>query len=74
MHVHVFSAGSSEIRPLLLLRDHLRENERDSELYVRTKRELANRNWPSVDHYADAKTGVVEGILVRAAAGPARQY
>lgn len=71
--VHVFSAGSKEIRRLLLLRDHPRESERDRELYARTKRELANRDWPSVDHYADAKTGVVEGILVRAAAGPSQQ-
>ena len=67
MHVHVFSASSREIRRLLLLRDHLRENEADRELYANTKRELASRDWPSVQHYADAKTEVVEGILARAA-------
>jgi GrpB-like predicted nucleotidyltransferase (UPF0157 family) len=67
VHVHVYSEGSVEIGRYLVLRDHLRENEGDRELYARTKRELASRDWPSMDHYADAKTGVVEGILARAA-------
>ena len=66
VHVHVLSPGSKEVERLLLLRDHLRENERDRELYVRTKRELASRDWPTMQHYADAKTDVVEGILARA--------
>ena len=73
VHVHVFSMGSKEIQRLLLLRDHLREDEEDRELYARTKRELASRDWPSMQHYADAKTGVVEDIFARAAAGPSRQ-
>jgi GrpB-like predicted nucleotidyltransferase (UPF0157 family) len=68
VHLHVFSAGSPEIERYLLLRDHLRENEEDRELYARTKRELAGRDWPSMQHYAEAKTGVIEGIIARAAA------
>ena len=67
VHLHVFSAGSPEIERYLLLREQLRENEEDRELYARTKRELASRNWPSMQHYAEAKTGVIEGILARAA-------
>jgi GrpB-like predicted nucleotidyltransferase (UPF0157 family) len=67
VHVHVFSVGSKEIERLLLLRDRLRGNERDRELYASTKRKLASRDWPSMQHYADAKSGVVEGILKRAA-------
>ena len=67
VHVHVYSAGSAEIRRYLLLRDHLRQDEEDRELYASTKRELASRDWPSVDHYARAKTEVVEGIISRAA-------
>ena len=50
--MHVYSAGSKEIGRYLLLRDRLREDERDRELYAKTKRELARREWPSVDHYA----------------------
>ena len=67
VHVHVFSAGSPEIGRYLLLRDHLREDAEDRELYARTKRDLASRSWPSMDHYAEAKTKVVEGIIARAA-------
>ena len=66
-HVHVFSAGSPEIERYLLLRNHLREDADDRELYTRTKRDLASRDWPSMDHYAEAKTEVVEGIVARAA-------
>jgi GrpB-like predicted nucleotidyltransferase (UPF0157 family) len=68
VHVHVFSVGSQEIERYLLLRDHLRENEEDRKLYARTKRELASRDWPSMQHYAEAKTEVIEGIIARAAA------
>jgi GrpB-like predicted nucleotidyltransferase (UPF0157 family) len=66
VHVHVFSPGSREVERLLLLRDHLRRNEEDRALYADTKRELASRDWPSMQHYADAKTEVVEDILTRA--------
>ena len=68
VHVHVFSAGSGEIERYLLLRECLREDEGDRELYARTKRELARKEWPSVDHYAEAKTEVIEDIIARAAA------
>ena len=73
VHVHVYSAGSKEIGRYLLLRERLREDERDRELYARAKRELASRDWPSVDHYAEAKTEVVEGILARAAERDSRE-
>jgi GrpB-like predicted nucleotidyltransferase (UPF0157 family) len=65
VHVHVFSPGAEEVERLLLLRDHLRHNKEDRELYAGTKRELASRDWPSMQHYADAKTGIVEAILAR---------
>ena len=72
VHVHVFSPGSREGERLLLLRDHLRHSEEDRELYAGTKRELATKDWPSMQHYADAKTGIVEDILTRAS-GSSRQ-
>ena len=68
VHVHVYSSGSPEIDRYLLLRDRLREDEEDRELYARTKRDLATRSWPSMQHYAEAKSGVIEGIIARAAA------
>ena len=67
VHVHVFSVGSKEIERYLLLRERLREDEGDRELYARTKRELASMEWPSMQHYAEAKTEVIEGIIARAA-------
>ena len=70
VHLHVYSSGSPEIQRYLLLRDHLRVNMEDRELYARTKRDLAGRDWHNTDHYAAAKTEVVEGILARAAARP----
>ena len=68
VHVHVFSPGSPEIDRYLLLRDHLRRDEEDRAIYARTKRDLASRDWPSMQHYAEAKTEVIEGIIARAAA------
>jgi GrpB-like predicted nucleotidyltransferase (UPF0157 family) len=67
VHVHVYSTGSGEIGRYLQLRDHLRTDREDRELYASTKLELAKGDWPSVDHYGEAKTEVVEGILTRAA-------
>jgi hypothetical protein len=38
-------------------------NESDRLLYERTKRDLAARSWKNAQHYADAKTAVVEEIF-----------
>jgi GrpB-like predicted nucleotidyltransferase (UPF0157 family) len=73
VHLHVYSVGSPEIGRYLLLRERLREDEEDRELYARTKRELARRDWPSMQQYAEAKTEVIEGIISRAAAARAPQ-
>jgi GrpB-like predicted nucleotidyltransferase (UPF0157 family) len=73
VHVHVFSPGSKQVERLLLLRDRLRDNKVDRELYASTKRELASRDWPSMQHYADAKTGIVEDILARASSSSREQ-
>jgi len=69
VHVHVYSPDSPEIERYLLLRDRLRENDEDRELYARTKRDLTSREWPSMEHYAEAKTEVIEGIITRALGG-----
>jgi GrpB-like predicted nucleotidyltransferase (UPF0157 family) len=62
----VFSAGSPELDRMVGFRDWLRTHDDDRELYERTKRELAARVWRHVQHYADAKTAVVEEIIARA--------
>jgi GrpB-like predicted nucleotidyltransferase (UPF0157 family) len=38
----------------------LRSNAPDRQLYERTKRELARKNWKYTQNYADAKTAVVD--------------
>ena len=66
VNVHVFYEGCEEIARMLAFRDHMRVNDADRELYERTKRELAAREWEFVQDYADAKTDVVKEIVARA--------
>jgi GrpB-like predicted nucleotidyltransferase (UPF0157 family) len=68
VNLHVFSAGCPEIHRMVRFRDHLRSNPDDRKLYEATKRELAARTWKFTQHYADAKTRVVEEIMARAMA------
>ena len=51
---------------MVRFRDWLRTSDTDRELYERTKRELAARDWKYMQQYADAKTGVVDEIMTRA--------
>ena len=67
INLHVFSSGCSEINRILSFRDWLRSNEADRDLYERTKRDLAEKEWADVQDYADAKSAVIEEILARAA-------
>jgi GrpB-like predicted nucleotidyltransferase (UPF0157 family) len=69
LNLHVFSVGCPEIDRMLLFRNWLRSHPEDRELYERTKRELASRTWKYTQHYADAKTAVVQEILARARQG-----
>jgi len=68
VNLHVFTIGSGEIDRMLLTRDRLRADTADRELYARTKRELAQRQWRYVQEYADAKTAVIDKIIARARA------
>jgi GrpB-like predicted nucleotidyltransferase (UPF0157 family) len=68
--LHVFPPECPEVDRMLLLRDWLRANDSDGELYARTKRELGAKEWKYVQNYADAKTAVVKEILARARTGP----
>lgn len=66
LNLHVFSSGCAEIERMLRFRDRLRRNAADRDLYARTKLELAHREWRFTQHYAEAKTEVIEEILARA--------
>jgi len=66
VNLHVFSAGCPEIDRMLAFRDWLRNSESDREFYARSKRELAQREWKHTQNYADAKTAVIEEIILKA--------
>jgi len=68
INLHVFTAGSTEIDRMLVFRDWLRGNDGDREAYLRVKRDLAQRTWRHVQHYADAKTAIIHQIMDRACA------
>jgi GrpB-like predicted nucleotidyltransferase (UPF0157 family) len=69
INLHVFTDGSEEISRMILFRDHLRGDPDDRALYESVKRDLAARQWETVQDYADAKSTVVGEILKRALAG-----
>ena len=66
VNLHVFSAGEAEIDRMVLFRDWLRSHDDDRDAYLRVKRDLAQRTWRHVAHYADAKTAIVQEIMARA--------
>ena len=66
VHIHVYSAGCPEIQRNLIFRNRLRKNAEDRTRYERTKRELATKDWPDMNAYAEAKTSVIESIIAAA--------
>jgi GrpB-like predicted nucleotidyltransferase (UPF0157 family) len=68
VNLHTFTDGCPEIERMTGFRDYLRTHDDERDLYLATKRDLAGREWRYVQHYADAKTAVVESIIARAAA------
>ncbi len=69
INLHIFSLGCPEIDRMLLFCDWLRSNASDRRLYECTKWGLARQNWKYTQNYADAKTSVVEEILIRVQGG-----
>jgi GrpB-like predicted nucleotidyltransferase (UPF0157 family) len=66
VNLHVFTAGSHEIRRMLAFRDRCRTHPEELALYAETKQALAGQVWRHVQHYANAKGEVVEAIIARA--------
>ena len=57
---------TSEIDRMLRFRDWLRTNDADRDKYAQVKRNLAKNKWRHVQHYADAKTSIIQKIMERA--------
>ena len=66
VNVHVWPSGSPSIAADLAFRDRLRESAEDRAAYEALKRELATRDWPDVNRYAEAKGPLIREILARA--------
>jgi GrpB-like predicted nucleotidyltransferase (UPF0157 family) len=69
VNLHVFATGSAEAERMLLFRDWLRIRADEVEGYAAVKKDLAAQEWEYVQDYADAKSVVVEEILLRARSG-----
>ena len=65
VHVHIWEDGASEVARHLAFRDRLRASAADRQAYERLKRELAQREWDDVNHYAEAKGELIRAILAR---------
>jgi GrpB-like predicted nucleotidyltransferase (UPF0157 family) len=66
VHIHVCPLDSGWERRHLLFRDWLRHSDEDRRLYGQAKADLARRDWPTMNHYADAKSEVIIDITNRA--------
>lgn len=69
VHVHVLAEDGLEVDRHLAFRDQLRRSREDRQRYERLKRSLAEREWPDMNDYADAKGPLIEEILARARPG-----
>ena len=65
VHVHVWPSGHPDIAAQLAFRDRLRASPEDRAAYEALKRELASRDWPDMNHYADAKGKLIREIRAR---------
>ena len=66
VNLHVFPPACEEVDRMVAFRDHLRADPADRARYESAKRALARRDWPTVQHYADAKSDVIADIMTRA--------
>jgi GrpB-like predicted nucleotidyltransferase (UPF0157 family) len=65
VNLHCYPPEDAEVRKYLIFRERLRANDADRDLYERTKRKLAEREWPDINYYAEAKGPVIREILAR---------
>jgi GrpB-like predicted nucleotidyltransferase (UPF0157 family) len=68
VHVHLYERGDAAVDEYLLLRDHLRADAADRDLYEGVKRDLIGRRWDDMNDYAEAKNDVIQAIKARARA------
>lgn len=62
-NVHLHERGDPALEERVRLRDRLRADPAARRRYEDVKRSLAGRQWPDVNHYAEAKGPVIRAIL-----------
>jgi GrpB-like predicted nucleotidyltransferase (UPF0157 family) len=62
VHIHVCRTGSDWERRHLLFRDWLKHDKADREAYQKLKEGLVKRVWETMNHYADAKSDLIQEI------------
>ena len=70
VHLHVFGPDAAEVDRMLAFRDTLRTDTSAKQRYERVKRRLVRREWPTMQHYADAKSDAMNDILRKSGDGP----
>ena len=70
-NVHVYAEGDDEVHAYLRFRDQLRRDAEDRRRYEDLKRSLAQREWPDINYYAEAKGDLIREIIGRAPTRPA---
>jgi GrpB-like predicted nucleotidyltransferase (UPF0157 family) len=63
VNVHCYAPDDDEVAKYRLLRGHLRRNPGARREYEATKRALAGREWPDMNHYAEAKGPTIRKLL-----------
>ena len=63
VNVHCYAPGSDAVVEYRLLREHLRTHPEARREYEATKRALAGREWPDMNHYAEAKGPTIRRLL-----------
>lgn len=62
-NVHLHEPGDPALAARLRLRDVMRRDAAARQRYEDVKRSLAGREWPDVNHYAEAKGPVIRALL-----------
>ena len=63
VNLHCYAPGDDEVANYRLLRDHLRTHPEARQEYEAIKRTLAGREWPDMNHYAEAKGPTIQRLL-----------
>jgi GrpB-like predicted nucleotidyltransferase (UPF0157 family) len=63
VNLHCYAPGDDEVATYRLLRDHLHTHPEARREYEATKRALAGREWPDMNHYAEAKGPTIRRLL-----------